>query len=106
MTTVLRFALPTKDHILGLPVGQHIHLSARINGSMVVRPYTPTSSDEDQGICLLLLVHEQIFLNQKRLLRLHGPCDQSLFQECASQVSRWWKDESIFGKSQNRLFLN
>jgi cytochrome-b5 reductase len=33
----------------GLPVGQHIYLSARINGSLVVRPYTPTSSDEDLG---------------------------------------------------------
>ena len=34
---------------LGLPIGQHIYLSARINGSLVVRPYTPTSSDEDLG---------------------------------------------------------
>ncbi len=33
----------------GLPVGQHIYLSARIGGSLVVRPYTPTSSDEDLG---------------------------------------------------------
>lgn len=30
-------------------IGQHIYLSARINGSLVVRPYTPTSSDEDLG---------------------------------------------------------
>ena len=44
-----RFALPSPEHCLGLPIGQHIYLSARINGSLVVRPYTPTSSDEDLG---------------------------------------------------------
>ena len=36
-TRRFRFALPSKDHILGLPVGQHIYLSARIDGSLVVR---------------------------------------------------------------------
>jgi len=48
-TRLMRFALPTAEHVLGLPVGQHIYLSARINGDLVVRPYTPTSSDEDKG---------------------------------------------------------
>lgn len=33
----------------GLPIGQHIYLSARIDGQLVVRPYTPVSSDEDKG---------------------------------------------------------
>ncbi|XP_050775922.1 NADH-cytochrome b5 reductase 3 isoform X1 [Gopherus flavomarginatus] len=48
-TRRFRFALPTREHILGLPVGQHIYLSARINGNLVVRPYTPVSSDDDKG---------------------------------------------------------
>jgi len=48
-TRLFRFALPSSEHCLGLPIGQHIYLSARINGSLVVRPYTPTSSDEDLG---------------------------------------------------------
>jgi len=48
-TRLFRFALPSQEHVLGLPTGQHIYLSARINGSLVVRPYTPTSSDEDFG---------------------------------------------------------
>ena len=48
-TRLFRFALPSDEHCLGLPIGQHIYLSARINGSLVVRPYTPTSSDEDMG---------------------------------------------------------
>jgi len=48
-TRLFRFELPSEEHCLGLPIGQHIYLSARINGSLVVRPYTPTSSDEDLG---------------------------------------------------------
>jgi len=48
-TRLFRFALPSQEHCLGLPIGQHIYLSARINGSLVVRPYTPTTCDEDLG---------------------------------------------------------
>ena len=48
-TKLFRFELPSKNHILGLPTGQHVHLSATINGSLVVRPYTPVSSDDDLG---------------------------------------------------------
>ncbi|XP_037779511.1 NADH-cytochrome b5 reductase 3-like isoform X1 [Penaeus monodon] len=48
-TRRFRFKLPTPDHILGLPIGQHIYLSARVDGQLVVRPYTPVSSDEDKG---------------------------------------------------------
>lgn len=48
-TRLFRFGLPSASHCLGLPTGQHIYLSARINGSLVVRPYTPTSCDEDLG---------------------------------------------------------
>ena len=48
-TRRFRFALPSTDHILGLPVGQHIYLTARVNGELVIRPYTPVSSDRDKG---------------------------------------------------------
>ncbi|KAJ6666373.1 hypothetical protein lerEdw1_000646 [Lerista edwardsae] len=48
-TRKFRFALPSPDHILGLPIGQHIYLSARIDGNLVIRPYTPVSSDDDKG---------------------------------------------------------
>jgi len=48
-TRLFRFELPSPKHCLGLPTGQHIYLSARVSGSLVVRPYTPTSSDEDLG---------------------------------------------------------
>ncbi|XP_029430013.1 NADH-cytochrome b5 reductase 1 isoform X2 [Rhinatrema bivittatum] len=54
-TRRFRFALPSPDHVLGLPVGKHVYLSARIDGSLVVRPYTPISSDEDKGYVDLVI---------------------------------------------------
>ncbi|CAJ0953221.1 unnamed protein product [Ranitomeya imitator] len=48
-TRRFRFALPSPEHILGLPIGQHIYLSARVDGNLVVRPYTPVSSDDEKG---------------------------------------------------------
>lgn len=46
---VLDFALPTKDHVLGLPTGKHVFISAEIDGEVVVRRYTPISANEDIG---------------------------------------------------------
>ncbi|PIC27657.1 hypothetical protein B9Z55_019845 [Caenorhabditis nigoni] len=54
-TRKYRFGLPSKDHILGLPIGQHVYLSATIDGKLVVRPYTPISSDEDKGFVDLMV---------------------------------------------------
>ncbi|KAF4018735.1 hypothetical protein G4228_009997, partial [Cervus hanglu yarkandensis] len=54
-TKRFRFALPTAHHVLGLPVGKHVYLSARIDGSLVIRPYTPVTSDEDQGYVDLVI---------------------------------------------------
>ncbi|KAF5294635.1 hypothetical protein FQA39_LY02767 [Lamprigera yunnana] len=70
-TRRFRFALPTKEHILGkysrnenynmlnfflgLPIGQHIHLSAKIEDEMVIRSYTPVSCDDDHGFVDLVI---------------------------------------------------
>uniref|UniRef100_A0A8C9TTW4 NADH-cytochrome b5 reductase n=1 Tax=Scleropages formosus TaxID=113540 RepID=A0A8C9TTW4_SCLFO len=54
-TRKFRFALPSPDHVLGLPIGQHIYLSAKIDGNLVVRPYTPVSSDDDKGFVDLVI---------------------------------------------------
>jgi len=54
-TRVFRFELPSPDHCLGLPIGQHIYLSAKVNGSLVVRPYTPVTSDENLGYMELVV---------------------------------------------------
>ncbi|KAL1479760.1 hypothetical protein MTO96_034791 [Rhipicephalus appendiculatus] len=48
-TRRFRFALPSSEHVLGLPTGQHIYLVATVNGQLVPRPYTPVTSDKHQG---------------------------------------------------------
>ena len=43
-----RFALPSKDHVVGLPIGQHISLKfTDADGKLVIRSYTPTTNDSD-----------------------------------------------------------
>lgn len=54
-TAIYRFALPHEDDVLGLPIGQHISVSAEINGKDIMRSYTPTSSDDDRGHFDLLI---------------------------------------------------
>jgi len=47
-TRLFRFSLPTEDHVLGLPTGQHVSLSYRDDDNkLVMRAYTPTSSDAE-----------------------------------------------------------
>lgn len=48
-TRLFRFGLPSPDHVLGLPIGQHVHLTANINGEVVIRAYTPVSSNDHYG---------------------------------------------------------
>jgi cytochrome-b5 reductase len=54
-TRRFRFELPSSEHILGLPIGQHIHLSAQIDGELVIRSYTPVTSDDDKGFVDLVV---------------------------------------------------
>ncbi|XP_036391232.1 NADH-cytochrome b5 reductase 2 [Megalops cyprinoides] len=54
-TKRFRFGLPSSAHILGLPTGQHVYLSAKVSGSLVVRAYTPVSCDEHQGFVDLIV---------------------------------------------------
>jgi cytochrome-b5 reductase len=58
-TALYRFQIPhpvghmpglSPEPILGLPIGQHISLTAEINGKEIQRKYTPTTLDgEDPG---------------------------------------------------------
>lgn len=55
-----RFALPSPDHILGLPIGQHISIGAVLpqpdgTSKEIVRSYTPISGDETAGHFDLLI---------------------------------------------------
>ena len=36
-------------------VGQHIFLTARVNGELVIKAYTPVSSDDDKGFMDLVV---------------------------------------------------
>lgn len=44
-----------RTSFLSLFPGQHIYLTARISGNLVVRPYTPVSSDDDKGFVDLVV---------------------------------------------------
>mmetsp|Transcript_20005 Transcript_20005/g.48050 ORF Transcript_20005/g.48050 Transcript_20005/m.48050 type:complete len:909 (-) Transcript_20005:36-2762(-) len=59
----LDFALQTPEHVLGLPTGKHIFLSADVKGEMVMRRYTPTTSDYDIG-CV------------KFVIKAYPPCER------------------------------
>jgi len=55
-TFLFRFALPSSDHNLGLPIGQNIQVqSIGKDGGEVIRAYTPVSSNDDKGIMDLLI---------------------------------------------------
>lgn len=54
-SALYKFALPRPTDVLGLPIGQHISVAARIGEKDIVRSYTPTSSDEDKGYFQLLI---------------------------------------------------
>lgn len=43
-TRLLRFSLPSPEHVLGLPVGQHLFISCMVHGKKVLRAYTPLGS--------------------------------------------------------------
>ncbi|CAI5740393.1 unnamed protein product [Peronospora destructor] len=55
-TRRFRFALPSPLHVLGLPVGQHISLRFTDGaGKLVMRSYTPVSSDDTKGYVDLVI---------------------------------------------------
>lgn len=54
-TRLFRFGLPTPDATLGLPLGRHISVRARVDGKEVKRPYTPTSGLSTTGHFELLI---------------------------------------------------
>ncbi|KAI6218541.1 Cytochrome-b5 reductase [Aphelenchoides fujianensis] len=48
-TRIFRFALPSAEHTSGLGPGDHVKISAEINGKTVSRKYTHTSDDYQRG---------------------------------------------------------
>ncbi|KAG0230860.1 hypothetical protein BGW41_002379 [Actinomortierella wolfii] len=48
-TRLFRFAFGHPDQLLGLPLGNHLFLKVKINDSVFVRAYTPTSLPDQRG---------------------------------------------------------
>ena len=59
----LNFALQSPEHVLGLPTGKHIFLTADVNGELVMRRYTPITSDYDVG-------------HVKFVIKAYPPCER------------------------------
>lgn len=59
-------------HTPRLDPGQHVYLSAKVNNSLVVRAYTPVSSDEDQGHVDLVVKVMKKPRDQKSASNSHG----------------------------------
>ncbi|KAI1323027.1 hypothetical protein F5Y16DRAFT_384958 [Xylariaceae sp. FL0255] len=51
----LVFALPSTEAVLGLPTGQHVAITATVNGEAVTRSYTPVSNNSDKGVLELVV---------------------------------------------------
>ncbi|KAI8919924.1 hypothetical protein DFJ77DRAFT_526951 [Powellomyces hirtus] len=90
-----RFALPTPDSVLGLPTGQHISISAEINGKEITRSYTPTSSDEEKGHFDLLIKSYELgniskLFSQLQIgdeIRVKGPKGQFMYEtNCLREI--------------------
>ena len=50
-----RFGLPSKDYIMGIPIGQHVSLKFVGSDGEILRSYTPTSSNDDKGFMDLVV---------------------------------------------------
>lgn len=48
-TRRFRFGLPSKDQVLGLPVGKHIFVCANVDDKLCMRAYTPSSTVDEVG---------------------------------------------------------
>lgn len=48
-TRLFKFKLQSPQHRLGLPVGYHMFIQGIIDGKLVMRAYTPVSSDDELG---------------------------------------------------------
>ncbi|KAI1369604.1 hypothetical protein F5Y08DRAFT_350281 [Xylaria arbuscula] len=51
----LLFDLPSPLSVLGLPIGQHLAITANVGGQKVTRSYTPISNNTDRGRLDLLI---------------------------------------------------
>ncbi|KAL2310005.1 hypothetical protein Nmel_006242 [Mimus melanotis] len=113
-TKRFRFGLPSTNHILGLPVGQHVYLSAKIDGSLVIRAYTPVSSDETKGYVDLIIkvYHKNVnpkfpeggkmsqYLDNMKIgdtIDFRGPNGLLVYKGTGTVTQRWESKREVFG---------
>ncbi|CAF0726697.1 unnamed protein product [Rotaria sordida] len=112
-TRRFRFQLPSSKHVLGLPVGQHIYLTAHINGELVKRPYTPTTSDDNQGYFeLVIKVYPQGKMTQYldkfsigQKIEVSGPSGNLIYRDNGLFDIRPRKPEPFVSRRIHRLGL-
>ena len=93
-TRIFRFALPSDEHVLGLPVGQHVAISfSDALGARISRPYTPITSDDDVGfVDFCIKVYDQGLMTTK--LDSLSPGDSMTFEGPLGNVT--YTDRSEF----------
>eukprot|EP01065_Artemidia_motanka_P020536 TRINITY_DN2458_c0_g1_i1.p2 TRINITY_DN2458_c0_g1~~TRINITY_DN2458_c0_g1_i1.p2 ORF type:complete len:465 (+),score=206.00 TRINITY_DN2458_c0_g1_i1:60-1397(+) len=69
-----RFALPTPQHQLGLPIGKHFTISFQEDGKTTGRAYTPVTGDEVDGYVDLVI--KVYFANEHPKFPLGGKLSQ------------------------------
>lgn len=89
-----RFALQSKDHIIGLPVGQHISFKyVDAEGKDVIRSYTPTTSNDEKGYVDFVI---KIYYKNVHPNFPHGRKYLCLYRDNLIIGFRW-KNESALG---------
>jgi cytochrome-b5 reductase len=54
-SSIFRFKLPSPNDALNLPIGRHLHIRAHVDGTEVVRSYTPITLPDEKGYFELLI---------------------------------------------------
>ncbi|XP_019488910.1 PREDICTED: NADH-cytochrome b5 reductase 2 [Hipposideros armiger] len=118
-TRKFRFGLPSPDHVLGLPVGNFVRLLAKIDDALVIRAYTPVSSDDDRGFVDLIIkiyfknVHPDYpeggkmtqYLENMKIgdtILFQGPCGRLFYRGQGTGGSHWasnWEEEDSCSSS-------
>lgn len=84
-TKIYRFALPSKDQELGLPVASCLVVKANVDGEDVIRPYTPLSEHDEKGHFDLLVKEYPQGKMSKHIAQLQ-PGDQLLAKGPISKI--------------------
>ncbi|XP_024940916.1 NADH-cytochrome b5 reductase 2-like isoform X2 [Cephus cinctus] len=120
-TRRFRFALPSPNHVLGLPPGQHVYVSAHI-GELVTRAYSPVSSDNDHGfVDIIVKVYFKNtdpkfpqggkmsqYLNNLKIgdtLDFRGPAGRLVYEGCGNIKIKNFRKEPIIHHHVKKMVM-